>query len=124
MSAAARRDAEIRAVVRALGEGEVVSYGDVAADAGLPGRARLVGRLLAGHDADADPDGPLPWWRVVTSSGRLVPGAEREQAAALAAEGVEVRGGHVRRAPVGRFARRPERAEGVAGPTRRARSRP
>ena len=32
----------------------------------------------------------LPWWRVVNSVGRLVPGNEREQAALLRAEGVTV----------------------------------
>ena len=31
-------------VIVALAEGEVVSYGDVAHDAGYPGRARAVGR--------------------------------------------------------------------------------
>ena len=55
----------IVAVLVALGEGEVVSYGDVAHDAGFPGRARAVGSLLAATDLD------LPWWRVVRSDGRL-----------------------------------------------------
>ena len=50
--------------------GRVLQGGvDVAEAAGFPGRSRLVGRLLATVDHD------LPWWRVVTSSGRLVPGA-------------------------------------------------
>jgi alkylated DNA nucleotide flippase Atl1 len=35
------------AVIVALGEGEVVSYGDVAEDAGFPGRSRAVGALLS-----------------------------------------------------------------------------
>jgi methylated-DNA-protein-cysteine methyltransferase-like protein len=85
-------------VVRALLPGEVTTYGDVAATAGHPGRARLVGRLLATAD---DPE--LPWWRVVTASGRLVPGAEVEQAAVLRSEGVTVRDGRVLDAPIGRF---------------------
>jgi methylated-DNA-protein-cysteine methyltransferase-like protein len=87
-------------VIRALAPGEVTTYGDVAEVAGIPGRARLVGRLLADGDAVE-----LPWWRVVTATGRLVPGAEREQAALLRAEGVTVRDGRVRVAPVGRFSR-------------------
>ena len=91
------RDSRIVAVVRALGEGEVVTYGDVAEVAGYPKLARLVGRILATSDHD------LPWWRVVNAAGRLVPGHEREQAALLVAEGVRVADGHVRRAPVGRF---------------------
>jgi alkylated DNA nucleotide flippase Atl1 len=75
-------DASVLAVLRSLGEGEVVTYGDVADDAGFHGRARAVGHLLATTDED------VPWWRVVTSSGRLVPGHEREHAARLRAEGV------------------------------------
>lgn len=88
----------ILAVVRALGEGEVSSYGDIAEVAGLPGRSRLVGHVLAAND---DPD--VPWWRVVNAVGRLVPGLEAEQASLLAAEGVTVRGARVCAAPTGRF---------------------
>lgn len=84
-------------VITLLGVGEVVSYGDVAESAGLPGRARLVGSILAEGTVD------IAWWRVVTASGRLVPGLETEQGALLGAEGVEVRAGRVRRAPAGRF---------------------
>jgi methylated-DNA-protein-cysteine methyltransferase-like protein len=78
----------------------VVTYGDIAADAGYPRLSRLVGRLLAVTDDD------LPWWRVVNSAGRLVPGHEREQAALLRREGVAVRDGKVRAAPIGRFRQR------------------
>lgn len=91
------RDERILAVIRSLREGEVVTYGDIAADAGYPKMSRLVGRLLAITDDD------LPWWRVVNSLGRLVPGNEDEQRALLMAEGVVVRGGRVRAAPSGRF---------------------
>jgi methylated-DNA-protein-cysteine methyltransferase-like protein len=84
-------------VIRALEPGEVVSYGDIAADAGAPRQARLVGRVLALTDA------ALPWWRVVTATGRLVPGMEVEQADLLRAEGVVVVGDRVRSAPRGRF---------------------
>ncbi|MGA1747428.1 MAG: MGMT family protein [Ilumatobacteraceae bacterium] len=86
-------------VIVALSPGEVVSYGDVASDAGFPGRARFVGRLLA------ESDGQLPWWRVVNASGRLVPGAEATQAELLAGEGVVVVGNRVVDAPIGRFSR-------------------
>jgi len=54
-------------VLRALRPGEVVTYGEVAAEAGSPGAARAVGNILAGCDDD------VPWWRVVTTTGRLVP---------------------------------------------------
>jgi methylated-DNA-protein-cysteine methyltransferase related protein len=94
------RDQRILDVIRSLREGEVVTYGDIAADAGYPKLSRLVGRLLALTDDD------LPWWRVVNSAGRLVPGNEREQSQLLRAEGVTVSDGRVRRAPVGRFSRR------------------
>jgi methylated-DNA-protein-cysteine methyltransferase related protein len=87
-------------VLRALGPGEVVSYGDIAHDAGLPGRARAVGRLLA-TTTEA-----VPWWRVVASNGWLVPGHETVQAQRLLAEGVRVEGGRVRQAPTGRFSSR------------------
>lgn len=93
------RDRRIIDVIRSLRPGEVVSYGDIAADAGYPRLSRLVGRLLALTDDD------LPWWRVVNSVGRLVPGHEREQAQLLRAEGVTVAEGRVRSAPVGRFSR-------------------
>ena len=83
-------ESAVAAVVQALGPGEVVTYGEVAAEAGHPGAARAVGRTLARRG------GTLPWWRVVTASGRLVPGLEDEQARRLAAEGVDVSTGRVR----------------------------
>ena len=91
------RDQRIVDVIRALREGEVVTYGDIAEDAGYPKRSRLVGHILATSDED------LPWWRVVNSVGRLVPGHEREQSAQLRAEGVKVSDGRVRKAQFGRF---------------------
>jgi methylated-DNA-protein-cysteine methyltransferase related protein len=86
-------------VIRALGEGEVTTYGDIAEVAGYPKLSRLVGRILATTDED------VPWWRVVNSVGRLVPGHERTQAALLRAERVRVAGGRVVDAPIGRFCR-------------------
>lgn len=89
----------ILAVLHSIEAGEVVTYGDIADDAGYPKQSRFVGRVLATTDAE------VPWWRVVNAAGRLVPGNEREQSALLRGEGVEVRDGKVRRAPHGRFAR-------------------
>ncbi len=71
-------------VLASVGPGEVVTYGEVALEAGRPGAARAVGAFLAEHGGD------VCWWRVVTSSGRLVPGHEVEHARRLRAEGVEV----------------------------------
>ncbi len=95
------RDRRILDVIRALREGEVVTYGDIAEDAGYAKRSRLVGRILATTDED------VPWWRVVNSVGRLVPGHEREQAAQLRSEGVKVVDGKVRTAMFGRFSSPP-----------------
>ena len=77
----------VEEVLRAIPPGEVLTYGEVAAEAGYPGAARAVGALLA-HS-----DGTLPWWRVVTASGRLVPGHEAEHVRRLRAEGVPVTDG-------------------------------
>ena len=92
------RDQRIVDVIRSLGEGEVVTYGDIAEDAGYPKLSRLVGRILATTDEE------LPWWRVVNSVGRLVPGHEREQSTLLRAEAVKLANGKVRKARFGRFA--------------------
>lgn len=72
----------VRDAVRAIPFGETSSYGAVAAEAGIPGRARLVGRILAedGHD--------LPWHRVLRADGSCAPHIAAEQAARLRVEGV------------------------------------
>ena len=74
----------VYSTVASLAEGEVATYGEIAADAGRPGAARAVGRILASS-------GGLPWWRVVTTEGRLVPGQEEEHARRLVREGLAVR---------------------------------
>lgn len=78
------------AVITRLEPGEVVTYGEVAAEAGYPGAARAVGNVLR-----TTPD--LPWWRVVTTTGRLVPGHEAEHARRLRLEGIGAEGGRIRR---------------------------
>ena len=80
----------VREVLTALKPGDVVTYGEIAAEAGFPGAARAVGNVLRGSEG-------LPWWRVVNASGRLVPGHEREHAQRLRAEGVTVKNGKVSR---------------------------
>ena len=82
----------VLAVLRRLPPGEVVTYGEVAQEAGFPNAARAVGNLLRMTDVE------VPWWRVVTTQGRLVPGFEEEQAKRLRAEGVTVTDLHVRQA--------------------------
>jgi len=76
------------AVISGLAPGEVLTYGEVAKEAGYPGAARAVGNVLARVE-------DLPWWRVVASGGRLAPGHEREHARRLRAEGVVVKGNRV-----------------------------
>jgi methylated-DNA-protein-cysteine methyltransferase-like protein len=56
----------IVAAIAALPRGRVAAYGQVAARAGLPGRARLVARVLANSPTASR----LPWHRVVRSDGR------------------------------------------------------
>lgn len=81
-------------MVRAIPHGRVMAYGEVAARAGLPGRARFVARVLA-----TTTERGLPWHRVVGSGGRLALAAESEAGARqrhrLAAEGLVIRGSRV-----------------------------
>lgn len=80
--------------IRAVQSGQVASYGGIARRAGLPGRARLVARVLGECE-----DPQLPWHRILRSDGRIAfaPGTRpwREQAKRLRAEGVAVRNGRV-----------------------------
>ncbi|MEP7184573.1 MAG: MGMT family protein [Rhodanobacter sp.] len=90
----------IYAAIAAIPRGRVASYGAIAVRAGLPGRARLVGKLLGQTPAGM----VLPWYRVLRSSGHIAmpPGSRgfREQSRLLRAEGVEVKNGRV---PLWRF---------------------
>ena len=91
---AALDPAPILRTIRAIPEGCVASYGELATRAGLPGRARLVGRILAEMT-----DEKLPWHRVLRSDGRIAfpPGSRafREQVRRLAGEGIVVVRGRV-----------------------------
>ena len=78
----------VAAVLDSLRPGEVVTYGEVAAEAGRPARPGLSAPTCQVRR-------PAPWWRVVTTTGRLVPGFEQEHARRLRAEGTEVRDGRV-----------------------------
>ena len=82
-------------VVAGIPAGCVLNYGAVAGLAGLPGRARLVGRALG----LAPKKMKLPWHRVVNAQGRISfkPGGSkyRRQRELLEAEGVEFEGGAI-----------------------------
>jgi methylated-DNA-protein-cysteine methyltransferase-like protein len=57
----------ICAVVRRIPRGWVATYGQVATMAGMPRRARLVGRVLQHLDATTN----VPWHRVVNAKGEV-----------------------------------------------------
>jgi methylated-DNA-protein-cysteine methyltransferase-like protein len=76
-------------VVRRVPRGRVTTYGAVASEAGLPGRARQVGYAMAALPDDHD----VPWHRVINAQGRVSARAggsafEAIQRALLQAEGV------------------------------------
>ena len=57
----------ICAVVRRIPSGWVATYGQVATMAGMPRRARLVGRVLQDLDSTTN----VPWHRVVNAKGEV-----------------------------------------------------
>lgn len=90
-----QRIAAVIAVVRQVPRGRVTTYGAVAARAGLPRQARLVGKVLAGLPASSG----VPWHRVVAAGGRIAlpegsPARER-QLSRLRREGVDVARGRI-----------------------------
>ncbi|HEX6930170.1 MAG TPA: MGMT family protein [Gammaproteobacteria bacterium] len=81
--------------IRDIPRGRVAAYGEVARRAGLPGRARLVGRVLRESPSSLK----LPWHRVLRANGRPAFPADSEpyleQCRRLAREGVDLVGGRV-----------------------------
>ena len=71
-------------VVRAIPRGRVLSYSRVAVLAGLPGRARLIGKVMARIGSQ------LPWWRVLRADRTMAEEVRVEQARRLRREGVKV----------------------------------
>lgn len=92
--------ARILDAVKAIPRGVVMGYGEVAAAAGLRGRARMVARALK----LAPPSARVPWHRVLRSDGRIAfpVGSEGfvEQGKRLKREGVAVVNGRVARPSV------------------------
>ena len=108
-------------MVLRIPRGRVATYGQVAALAGLPGRARQVGYAL-----HALPDGSdVPWQRVINAQGRVSPradpGSDQVQRAMLEHEGVDF--GDDGRIDLGRYRWRP-RSRPRPRPRPRAASRP
>jgi methylated-DNA-protein-cysteine methyltransferase-like protein len=77
----------IWSVVAMIPKGKVASYGQIAALAGMPRHARLVGRTLR----ELPKGSRLPWHRVVNATLRISirPGGTSEQRQRLEAEDVE-----------------------------------
>ena len=87
---------EMYAVVRRIPRGRVATYGQVAALAGLPNHARLVGYAL---HAVAE-SSTIPWHRVINAQGRISirgsAAASVTQRLRLEQEGVRFTGGRVK----------------------------
>ncbi len=79
---------EVLGLVERIPPGRVMSYGAIADWLGKGG-PRQVGTVMARYG------GAVPWHRVVTSTGRLVPGHEAEALRRHRAEGTPLRGDHV-----------------------------
>lgn len=96
MAAANDNNQRIWQTVLAIPEGKVASYGQIADLAGLPGRARMVGKAL-GRAPDSL---QLPWFRVVRSSGEIAfprdSDAARRQTRLLEQDEVPVKNNRVR----------------------------
>lgn len=75
--------AAVISVAAALRPGELVTYADLAEEAGHPGAQQAVANVLRSAPG-------LPWWRVVPSSGRLYCSHAPEQAPLLRSEGHHV----------------------------------
>ena len=83
-------------VVRQIPEGKVATYGDIAALAGLPDHARLVGYALHALPIYTD----VPWHRVINAQGKISLGradigSDLQQRRLLEDEGVVFLNGRV-----------------------------
>ncbi len=83
--------ANVLTLVRAIPEGKVMTYGQIALLLGTPRKARQVGMVLRGLK---ESDGDVPWQRVINAQGGISTykvGAGELQKALLESEGVKVR---------------------------------
>lgn len=78
----------VRGLVASIPPGRVVTYGDIAAVAGLSS-PRIVGWIMRTDSSD------LPWHRVITASGRPAQHLRSRQLELLRAEGVLATDGKV-----------------------------
>lgn len=86
--------------VQAIPEGKIACYGQIADLAGLPGRARLVGKALGAVPEQGWRGQIVPWYRVLNSQGKISfpPGSEHfeRQKGLLQEEQVVVIGARVK----------------------------
>jgi|JI10StandDraft_1071094.scaffolds.fasta_scaffold474205_2 methylated-DNA-protein-cysteine methyltransferase-like protein len=76
-------------IIRAVPPGQVVTYGQVAALAGFPRRARHVGHALRGCPQD------VPWHRVLGAGGSVRVDPPQRQLELLRSEGVLTQTGRI-----------------------------
>ena len=62
---------QIWKTVQLIPKGKVACYGQIADLAGLPGRARLVGKALGKVPASGWQEKKVPWHRVINSQGKI-----------------------------------------------------
>lgn len=81
--------------VRIIPRGKVATYGEIAAEAGFPGQARMVGYALHA----LPPRSHVPWHRIVNAQGKISftpdSAAYIEQKRRLAKEGIVFVGGRI-----------------------------
>ena len=79
-------------IIQQIPKGCVVTYGQVAELAGLPGCARMVGRTVSQLPSGTQ----LPWHRVIAASGKISVPANNDsfctQKNRLVSEGVQISG--------------------------------
>lgn len=67
MSTTSQHKEAIYLALMTIPAGKVVTYGELAKLAGLPGAARLAGTLMSGLNENTS----LPWHRVINAQGRI-----------------------------------------------------
>ncbi|WP_448550326.1 MGMT family protein [Thalassotalea fusca] len=86
-------------VTQLIPVGKVATYGQVADLAGLPGRARMVGKVLGMVPSTGWQGANVPWYRVINSQGKisLPVGSDsfEQQRQSLLEEGVIVKNGRI-----------------------------
>ena len=78
-------------IVHRIPRGKVATFGQIARLAGMPSKARLVGKILS----QLPPGSKLPWHRVINSAGKITCPNSELAITRLAEEGVALVNGKV-----------------------------